>query len=108
MNKAVSRVLSIGLLVAVGLLLAGVVVALVRRDVPVMHESSLADLPRALAALEPGGFFLLGLLVLVATPVARVVVLCVGYAGRREWMFVGFSAVVLAVLALSLIWGLSG
>jgi uncharacterized membrane protein len=108
MNRIVSRVLSIGLGTTVVLLLAGVVVALARPDVPLAHEASIADLPRALAALEPGGFFLLGLLVLVATPVARVVVLGLGYARRREWMFVGFSAVVLAVLVLSVIWGLSG
>ncbi len=107
-NRAVSRILSVGLLAAVALLLIGVVVALVRPDLPLRHEMSIADLPRALAAFEPDGFFQLGLLALVATPVARVVVLGVGYARRREWMFVGISVLVLAVLALSMLWGLSG
>lgn len=108
MNRAVSRMLSIGLLLTVVLLLAGVVVMLVRPDLPLLHEASIADMPRALAALEPGGFFELGLLVLVATPVARVVALGVGFTRRREWMFVGFSAFVLAVLVLGAILGLSG
>jgi uncharacterized membrane protein len=108
MNRVISRILSTGLLVTVALLLAGVLVALIRPDAPLMRETSLTDLPRALRALEPGGFFLLGLLVLVATPVARVIALGIGCARRREWLFVGFSGCVTAVLVLSLIWGLSG
>ena len=108
MNRFVSRMLSIGLLVSVALLLTGVVVALVRPDLPSLHEVSIADMPRALAALEPGGFFELGLLALVATPVARVFALGVGFARHRQWMFVSFSAVVLAVLALGAILGLKG
>lgn len=108
MNRFVSRMLSTGLLVAVVLLLAGAVVMLVRPDLPLLHEASIADMPRALAALEPGGFFELGLVVLVATPVARVIALGVGFARRREWMFVSFSAVVLALLALGALLGLKG
>jgi uncharacterized membrane protein len=84
------------------------VVMLVRPDLPLPHEASIADMPRALAAIEPGGFFELGLLVLVATPVARVVALGVGFARRREWLFVSFSAVVLTVLVLGAILGLRG
>jgi uncharacterized membrane protein len=108
MNRFVSRMLSTGLLAAVVLLLAGVVVMLVRPDLPLLHEASIADMPRALAAIEPGGFFELGLLVLVATPVARVVALGVGFARCREWLFVSFSAVVLTVLVLGAILGLRG
>jgi uncharacterized membrane protein len=57
-------------------------------------------------ALEPGGFFDLGLLLLLATPAARVVALFVGFARRRSWLFAGCSAVVLVALALSAFLGL--
>jgi uncharacterized membrane protein len=107
LNTAVSRVLSIGLLAAMVLLLAGVVLALARPDMPLPRRTLISGIPRALAAFEPGGFFELGLLVLVATPVARVVALGVGFARRRAWLFCGFSVFVLAVLVLSLFLGLS-
>ncbi len=40
-----------------------------------------------------------GLLVLMATPVARVVVSLLEYARQRDWLFVAATATVLAVLA---------
>ena len=43
----------------------------------------------------------LGLVILLATPAARVVVLVWQFARRREWAFVAISLTVLAVLAAS-------
>jgi uncharacterized membrane protein len=108
LNVAVSRVLASGLVAAVALLLAGIVLALARPTVPIARETSLADLPAALAAFEPGGFFELGLLVLIATPVARVLALQVGFAQRKAWLFCGFGVFVLGILALSTVLGLRG
>jgi len=102
-----SRLLLVGLSLAVLLLLTGVVLTLVKPGVPV-SVSSLGGLPGALVALEPGGFFDLGLLVLLATPAARVVALLVAFARRRLWLFSGVSLIVLVVLALSLFLGLRG
>jgi uncharacterized membrane protein len=106
LNTSISRVLAIGLLAAVVLLLVGVVLALARPDLPLVRKTSIADLPRALASFEPGGFFDLGLFVLVATPVARVVALGLGFARRRSWVFCCFSLIVLAVHGLSAFLGL--
>ena len=39
-----------------------------------------------------------GLLVLLLTPVARVVVSVVGYLGERDWWFVLYTSIVLALL----------
>ena len=108
LNVAISRVLAIGLLVAVALLLVGVILTLARPGLSFAHKTLISDMPRAVAAFEPGGFFELGLLVLVATPVARVVALGIGFARRRAWMFCGFSVLVLTVLALSAFLGLRG
>jgi uncharacterized membrane protein len=44
-----------------------------------------------------------GLLVLVATPVARVVMLFVGFIRERLWLYVVLSAIVLGALALSMV-----
>lgn len=44
----------------------------------------------------------LGLLLLIATPVARVMLCLAGFALERDWTYVVISSVVLGVLLLSL------
>lgn len=78
------RVLSIGTRISTALLVAGLLVAIV----------------------SPGGGHRLlsaGLLVLIATPIARVAVSLVEFARNHEWWFVLCTAFVLTLLAGSLI-----
>ncbi len=49
------------------------------------------------------GLIQLGLLLLIATPIARVALSIVGFAIERDRLYVGFTAVVLAVLLYSLL-----
>ena len=49
------------------------------------------------------GIIQLGLLLLIATPLARVVFSVVAFAVQRDWLYVLVSVVVLVVLTLSLI-----
>jgi uncharacterized membrane protein len=44
-----------------------------------------------------------GLIVLIATPIGRVVLSTVGYAMQRDWAMVGLTALVLAALTGSLV-----
>jgi uncharacterized membrane protein len=108
LNVIISRVLLAGLLTAITLLVIGVVLVLARPSLPLLHGTSIADIPSAVAALEPGGFFDLGLLALVAAPVAGVIALGIGFARRRAWVFCGLSVFVLGILALSAFLGLRG
>ena len=101
-----SRLLLAGLLLAIGLMIVGAVLAAVRGSGSVASESSITGLPRLLAAGDPTGFLDLGLLVLLATPFARVVALAVDFARGRQWLFVGLAAVVIAILVLSGLLGL--
>lgn len=48
------------------------------------------------------GLIQFGLLLLIATPVARVTFSALGFARERDWMYVGFTLFVLAVLLYSL------
>jgi uncharacterized membrane protein len=106
LNKTISRVLTIGLLVSVVLLLIGVVLTLARPGLAAVHLTSLERIPAAIGGLEPGGFFDLGLLILVLNPVARVIALAAGFGRRRMWFFTLVSLFVLVVLALSVYIGL--
>jgi uncharacterized membrane protein len=108
LNRAIARLLSTGLLLAVFLLLVGVALAAIGSGSPVPRQTSVGDIPRALWHLEAGGFFSVGLLVLLVTPAARVIALLVAFSRDHEWLFAGLSLMVLIVLALSGVLGLSG
>lgn len=107
LSNTISRVLVVGLLMAMTLLVVGVILTLARPGIGVRHATALRDLPAQLAALEPGGFYELGLLVLLATPFARVVALGIAFARRRRWLFAAISLVVTAMLILGAVLGLS-
>lgn len=106
MRTVVSWVLLIGVslaaaLIAVGILGSFVVgwqgslVGLAPVDVPIR---SFDDLGPGLAALRPQAIGQLGLLALVATPVLRVLTSLVAFAMERDRLYVGITAVVLAIL----------
>jgi uncharacterized membrane protein len=107
LNSTISKVLVTGLLLAMALLAVGVVLTVARPGVAVPHATSIKDIPEQLAALEPGGFYQLGLLVLIATPFARVVALGIAFSLRRQWLFAGISFFVMALLILGAVLGLS-
>jgi uncharacterized membrane protein len=54
-------------------------------------------------AWQPLAVIQLGILVLIATPVARVLFSMLGFALERDWMYVVITAIVLALLLYSLI-----
>jgi uncharacterized membrane protein len=47
----------------------------------------------------------LGVLLLVATPIARVVFSAAAFAKQRDWLYVGLTAIVLSLLLFSLVTG---
>ncbi len=49
------------------------------------------------------GLIQLGLLLLIATPIARVALSVVGFAIERDRMYVAFTLIVLAILLYSLL-----
>ena len=51
------------------------------------------------------GIIQVGLLLLIATPVARVIFAVYAFARERDWLYVGVTVVVLVVLIYSLAWG---
>jgi uncharacterized membrane protein len=57
------------------------------------------------AALRGRGVIQLGLLLLIATPVARVVCAMGAFALQRDWLYVGVTVIVLSVLVYSLLGG---
>jgi len=108
----VGNLLRAGVLLSALVVFAGGVVYLARHggeraDYRVFkgEPSELLTIPgvlRAAFAFQGRGIIQLGLLLLIATPVARVVLSMVGFAAERDRMYVGFAAIVLVILLYSL------
>jgi uncharacterized membrane protein len=58
--------------------------------------------------LSGRGVIQLGLLLLVATPVARVACSVVGFLRERDYVYVALTLIVLVVLIYSLFFGVGG
>jgi uncharacterized membrane protein len=63
---------------------------------------SVGGIARAAIALRGRGLIQLGLLVLIATPVARVAFSLYAFLRQRDWTYVVVTGVVLVLLGLSL------
>ena len=112
---AISTVLRVGVSVSLAIIVAGTILSFVHHPTYVSSSAELARLtkpgaafPRTLeqvlAGLRDGrgqAVVVLGLLVLIATPVARVAVSILGFFYQRDRVFVVFTTVVLILLLLS-------
>lgn len=65
---------------------------------------SLGGIIRSAVALRGRGIIQFGLLLLIATPVARVGFSIFGFAEERDRMYVAFTGVVFGILLYSLLW----
>lgn len=104
-SAAVSRALTAGVASSMALMAAGFALAL-QRGGPIANAATpMSELAAGLRAGDPAGVMSLGLLILLATPAARVAVLVWQFGRRREWVFVAVSLTVLGVLAMSVALG---
>jgi uncharacterized membrane protein len=70
--------------------------------------TSVSGIVRDAFALHSRGLVQLGLLLLIATPVARVAFSIFGFAEEKDRMYVAFTVIVLLILLYSLIGSASG
>jgi uncharacterized membrane protein len=109
LDLAIARLLWIGTLVGVALLAVGFLLIVIAGRSPLDPQASLdvRRLPDDLLAGRPEGAIWLGLLVLIATPSARVVASLVGYLRAGERGMVLVSAAILVVVAVGVIVGVA-
>jgi uncharacterized membrane protein len=112
-EDVIGNLLRAGVLLSAVVVLTGAVIYLVRHgydhaDYRVFRgePTDLRDIRGILheaASLHGRGIIQLGLLLLIATPIARVAFSVFGFAEERDWMYVGFTLLVLMILLYSLI-----
>lgn len=103
LDRTIARLLTYGTYLSVALLAVGVVLMFARQidplggGPPFQLDLVVDDVLHG----RPAGFMWLGLLVVVATPAARVVAALVGFVRRGERRMAIVSVLILAVIALS-------
>ena len=115
MDAVMGRVLQVGVLVAAAFVFVGGVLYLARHAVPAIDYRHFQGEPeeyrtvrgilREASGLSGRGLIQLGLLVLIATPVARVVFSVYAFLRQRDWTYVVVTLIVLAILCYSLFGG---
>ncbi len=103
----ISNVLRIGVLLSGAVILVGVVLYYTH---PQAKTSGALSYPHTLGAVIPGilagnaeAVITLGLLILLATPVLRVAVSIGAFALEHDWLYVGITTLVLALLLSSIL-----
>jgi uncharacterized membrane protein len=109
----IANLLRAGVTLAATVVLIGGAIFLVRHGLEPTHYGFFAGEPSnlrhwsgivgAALALRGRGIVQLGLLFLIATPVARVAFSACAFALERDWLYVGIATFVLAVLMYSLL-----
>jgi uncharacterized membrane protein len=117
-ERAISTLLRAGLILAAGMVLAGGVWYLIRYgssqpDYRVFRGErsdlrSLSGILRGVLALHPRDFIQFGLVLLIATPVARVAFSVFAFAMQRDRTYLVITLIVLAILLYSLFGGPPG
>jgi uncharacterized membrane protein len=115
MDEIMAVLLRSGVSLAAGLVLIGGIVYLSRHDLPAINYRVFQGEPQELrtvsgilreaATVHGRGLIQLGLLVLIATPVARVLFSVVAFLYERDWTYVAITVIVLALLCYSLFGG---
>lgn len=110
LESRIARLLMLGTYASVGLIAVGAVLIVVTGRGPLdgapgFEPGRIVD---DLRTLQPAGFLWLGIIVVLATPLARVATALAGYlrAGEREMALV--AALILAVVALGVVAGTIG
>jgi uncharacterized membrane protein len=104
-ERMVNRVLVTGIAVSVVLMAVGLVLGALSGDGIPSAVVPLGDLFSGLAAFDPAAWLSLGLIVLIATPFVRVAGSIVVFARERDGRYVLVTAIVFAVMCLSVVLG---
>lgn len=127
MELVISYALRAGVLLSAAVILAGILWLALSRDTgyakvlphhlpdllafqqtrgPGFFPTTLKAVVSGAAAGKPYAIIGLGMLLLIATPVVRVALSVIFFLAQRDWLYVGITLFVLAVLTFSLFSGI--
>ena len=107
LNEAVHKMLLAGLFASTAALLAGLTISAITHQPVPSSVSGFAGMVEGLRQGSPAGFLSLGILLLIATPVLRILGSLAEFIANRDWRYACITLLVLAVLGASLLAGIA-
>jgi uncharacterized membrane protein len=114
-QQVIGMLLRLGVMIAAGVVAAGGMCYLVESGAarPEYHEfHGLAEDLRTVPGVWQGvldfrcaSIIQLGILMLIATPIARVAFSAAAFGLQRDWTYTAITSIVLAILLYGLVWG---
>lgn len=106
MELIIGKIMRAGVLAALAAMIIGMLLLLVHPvSDPTDFPTRLGTLLVAVGHLEPMGWMMLGLLLLIFTPVLRVIVSIVAFAKIHDHLYTTITILVLVILALAIAYG---
>lgn len=115
MDEIIGNLLRIGVSLAAALVSTGGLIFLIRHPMPAIDYRKFQGEPPDFTTIRGifhsaitwhgRGIIQLGLLVLIATPIARVIFSVVAFIYEKDWTYVAVTLIVLALLTYSLLGG---
>ena len=110
-NKAelfVSYALRIGVLLSATVITMGLLRFFITGesgDIGHFYPTHIRDIIAGAVAFKPFGVIMLGLVLLILTPVLRVGISLLVFITEKDWLYVGITAIVFLILISSLFFG---
>jgi uncharacterized membrane protein len=110
-NKAeivVSYSLRVGVLLSATVILAGLIRFFITGEsgyIGHSYPTQISDIIAGAFAFKPFGVIMMGLVLLILTPVMRVGVSILVFITEKDWLYVGISAIVFLILSSSFFFG---
>lgn len=103
MYRTISMVLRWGLHVSLATMVVGLGLLILAPEPVAFQPLRFREILAGVLRLQAVAWLDLGVLILLVTPVLRVVTTLISFSATREWMFAGVSAFVLAVFFASFV-----
>ncbi|MBA2278789.1 MAG: DUF1634 domain-containing protein [Chloroflexia bacterium] len=102
MTQTATAVLGGGFQLGIAILTLGLILSIVQREPLAQSIPSLGEVGRAVADGNAAGVIDVAILWMIAVPVMAALAIAVAFFRVREWLFMTFTLLVLAVLGVSI------
>jgi len=108
LEMMIGKIMRVGVSIAIVLMVIGMGLTFIKTGDNLAQYREFTHLPaiwQGMLALQPAAWLMAGLLVLIFTPVLRVVTSIFVFAGVRDWTYVIITLCVLLILIIAIIFG---
>ncbi len=101
-TRTATAVLSGGFQIGIAILTLGLILSIVQREPLAQRVPPLGEVGRAVAEGNAAGVIDVAILWMITVPVIAALAIAVAFLRLREWLFMTFTLLVLAVLGVSI------